>query len=1329
MMTKDEIRNGLIWNNLYHNFEDHTPKFNNANREIIKNTMTRLIDKEIIPLLDTALNKEIPDEENKHDIINGYMCRSFYIITSNIKKELGIESRRKGKKIQFRNKSSIEDIINEKEERNDTCKKIVTYIKCIDSLRKSEELNEADKQNKETEILGQIMKEAEKIPMKNKKDIFGTETINYETVKDMVNDTIKNEEQTNIYKYMENAINDVQNLKDREKKIMIKKARELFELDPERAIRYYVNPKDSKTCSIPINEIYDELYDRWKEVEFNEEMADEWKTEYRIEDENKEVIMKEMQDEETFKFVIDSRNVTSAHGTDGIGYWALKAYPKGASKMMAMLSKIILKYGFMPSTWNSSRTVLIYKKGDEMLLKNWRPLTITSCLYRVWTCALAHCLQEVNQENKIFDPNQKGFIRGIDGCLEHSNMISEVIADSNRSRRNLYIITIDLKDAFGSLSHQYIRYMLKETNLPEEIQEVVMRSYEEGFTKVRINYEESNKIPIHKGVKQGCPVSPLIFNLCMNPLLKKIDEECEGYRIGNTKIAVQAYADDLVLFSETREGMEQTLRIVEKFLDFAKVEVNADKCHSMTYVLVNRTRTFDDNPFYIFNRNIPNETLAAGVEYLGTEVATTRKIRNKGYKAIIEETKDMIIKIGNSVLLLNQKVYAIKTFAIPKLDFLLINGRVTQKEMKEIDCLVRKTIKKDLKTNSIPNDFFYTHWKDGGLSIQPLKERERALKARTLIALYNSRSTKVYEAMRYFTDGERRYRKINRANTKEEMNFLNWNVKGKTYRGTDSIIMHAKRAADKIGVKILINEDDRATLVYKDENDDIIEDTYSKTVMKALNKIIRKKHHDGLMNNNYSGHSFKFIQDSDYANYFMGDYRNRLNDNIRKWIIKARCNALYTGSVAEKKNNDNGNRPHCPYCGTTDKDTLMHRLNGCKGNLSEQTIRHDNVQYIILSLMSKKYKSFHFMINRSVNIEGKHLEEPYNRLKPDIVGWDSKRIFLVEFSIPYANISHGEDSLEKVYNEKRDKYQGLVERCSYLYKRKVKLFVIVVSSLGAIYKKSMKDINKLLKFNKKSKDEKKTVYRRLSITACIFSYFIFNKLDQKRLKNFKRRMENERLQINNDGNEEDDEMNRTMEEDQEMNNTEGRTERTTFINTDDEDDRTEGHEENDTIVNADDDDEEGLEEFKGNRQGLEENGYSGHNGDEVVNVDDGYEEDEGYEEKDGYEEDDGYEEEEDEDEGNANAEEDDEGEGNVNAGEDDEGDGDGYDEGGGEGNANAEEDDEGEGDGYDEGEGEGNVIAANEGEGEGDGSINAAYDIEEDSEDPIAKSMILNFKT
>ena len=108
--------------------------------------------------------------------------------------------------------------------------------------------------------------------------------------------------------------------------------------------------------------------------------------------------------------------------------------PKESGKMMSIISQLIIKYRFIPTTWNKARTILLYKKGDPEDLRNWRPLNIASFLYRRWACAVANCLQTISTiSTELFDQNQKGFKKGGDSCLEHSNMITKLLCDSNRN--------------------------------------------------------------------------------------------------------------------------------------------------------------------------------------------------------------------------------------------------------------------------------------------------------------------------------------------------------------------------------------------------------------------------------------------------------------------------------------------------------------------------------------------------------------------------------------------------------------------------------------------------------------------------------------------------------------------------------------------------------------------------------------------------------------------------------------------------------------------------------------------------------------------------------
>ena len=1008
-------------------------------------------------------------------------------------------------------------------------------------------------------ILSQNLRRKYKIERHNEGAYFQLKS--YRFPKSCCQDIITNYEQTNILEYISSAEDEViAELESRENKQRAFKVQQAFRECPRRAMRYYVDKANSPNCNIPLDTIQKEFGKRWASEQFNPDSDGScWNITHKMSESDKKYLLRLMTSKDHFEGVIKSRDITSAHGPDGIGYWALQLNIEAGTKFMIELSKIIMKYERMPTIWNEARTILLYKKGDPDDINNWRPLTIASCLYRTWTCALAWGLQAINKTSRLFNENQKGFIRGINGCQEHSIMASEVIHDANRNNKSLYIVTIDFSDAFGSVPHKYIKHTLKEMNFPEKIQNILRLSYKEGYTKVRIGGQESEEIDMRKGTKQGCPLSPLIFNFCINPLLDAIEQYGEGYRIGNENgdngnepimIKVQAYADDVILFAESKEGMRMNLDIVQRFVNYTKLQINTKKCHSISYVYENRRRFYDDEPFHIGEDAIPNSTLNESVEYLGVGTATSHRIRRLGVDNLIDETKELIAKIGESQLALNQKIYAIKTFAIPKLDYALSNSKCSFNKLNEIDVLIRATIDKHIGGAKIPVNMFYTHWKDGGFSLLPLAERARILTTKSFVSMCNSKNQKTKEAMKEFIESERRFRGIalTQHNSFDEVSnhgFLNWQMQNENTKGTDTIIFHAYRASKKLDFNIKVEEDgilvEASVETHKnkknhnssseqqqeqeDENDDPIESFQSqsgndssidyeiqnaiapKQIIKLLTKRLRKSYQKALVSNLGVGHTFINLENEAYANTFISDYHHPLNDNIRSWLIKARCNILYTGKKAIKINHQvTENCPKCPYCWTKDDDTLSHRINGCKSNLQAQTKRHNSVQNVIIDIVKQRRKDLTFKINSSVMIDNIQLSEEYRRLKPDITLWNERELYVVEISCPYGNITKDDNdndinTLDKVYQQKMEKYASLIEECKEKFHRETKLIVVIVSSLGAIYKKSISGIKKLLNMGNRKKGTLNVALRRISIVSCISSYFIYHGMQFQTIRN------------------------------------------------------------------------------------------------------------------------------------------------------------------------------------------------------------------------------------
>ena len=130
---------------------------------------------------------------------------------------------------------------------------------------------------------------------------------------------------------------------------------------------------------------------------------------------------------------------------------------------------------------------------------------------------------------------------------------------------------------------------MNDLGFPRKITRLVMESYRDAFINVQTNNEFTDDIRIGKGVKQGCLLSPTLFNIGIDPLLRRLNAVYQdlGYKYdGNKSMVVQANADDFLIFADTRENLENLLRATGDFMRYARITFNPSKCR----IVVNNPR-------------------------------------------------------------------------------------------------------------------------------------------------------------------------------------------------------------------------------------------------------------------------------------------------------------------------------------------------------------------------------------------------------------------------------------------------------------------------------------------------------------------------------------------------------------------------------------------------------------------------------------------------------------------------------------------------------------------------------------------------------------------
>ena len=128
--------------------------------------------------------------------------------------------------------------------------------------------------------------------------------------------------------------------------------------------------------------------------------------------------------------------------------------------------------------------------------------------------------------------------------------VRDVIAYAEVTKKPICVVSLDFSAAFDNISHAYMEEVLRAYGFSKWFMDCIMRLYVGASSEVQTNRFRSRLIPIRSSIRQGCPLSMLLFALCLNPLLHALDDGLSGIKIGrdNTEVAVAVYADDVTVF-------------------------------------------------------------------------------------------------------------------------------------------------------------------------------------------------------------------------------------------------------------------------------------------------------------------------------------------------------------------------------------------------------------------------------------------------------------------------------------------------------------------------------------------------------------------------------------------------------------------------------------------------------------------------------------------------------------------------------------------------------------------------------------------------------------
>jgi hypothetical protein len=157
----------------------------------------------------------------------------------------------------------------------------------------------------------------------------------------------------------------------------------------------------------------------------------------------------------------------------------------------------------------------IYKQNDRNDIANYRPITILNSDYKIMTKVLALRLAQVAPT--LIHKSQAGFVPGR-SISEQTKLIELMINYAEVTEQNGAIVALDQEKAYDKIAHDYLWKVLTTFGIPEEFISTVKALYQNVETKVMINGHLSSEFRVKHGVRQGGPISCLLFDFATEPL-------------------------------------------------------------------------------------------------------------------------------------------------------------------------------------------------------------------------------------------------------------------------------------------------------------------------------------------------------------------------------------------------------------------------------------------------------------------------------------------------------------------------------------------------------------------------------------------------------------------------------------------------------------------------------------------------------------------------------------------------------------------------------------------------------------------------------------------
>ena len=411
-------------------------------------------------------------------------------------------------------------------------------------------------------------------------------------------------------------------------------------------------------------------------------------------------------------------------GTDGIPAEFYKVFWNDIKSFFLASINASYAKGLLSISQRRGLITLIPKKDKSLCyIKNWRPISLLNCDYKIAAKAIACRIKKVLPS--VINSDQTGFLKNR-FIGENIRLLNSIISYTDIEKLPELLLFIDFEKAFDTLEWTFVEKSLKYYNFGNSLISWIKLFYTDISSSIQNNGWTSDFFSLSRDVRQGCPLSPYLFILCAEILGAAIrrDKLIRGIQISDKECKVSQYADDTTLILDgTKPSLERSFLLLDIFAKLSGLKVNLEKTEALW--------------IGSFKNRTDKLAIKQNIKW------TYRKVKSRGvwFSTIEEEAatlnyqekKEKISKILSCWqlrrLTLIGKITVIKSLAASQLVYVLSPLPSSQPYLKEIHQILYNFLW-DGKGDKIKRSVMLNEYKDGGLKMLDIQSFNGALKTK-----------------------------------------------------------------------------------------------------------------------------------------------------------------------------------------------------------------------------------------------------------------------------------------------------------------------------------------------------------------------------------------------------------------------------------------------------------------------------------------------------------------------------------------------------------------------------------------------------------------------